>query len=676
MIALFAVLYAMADVYSDMLNAGIKAYNSGNYKKALTFFNKANEQAPKGRAASWVSKCKKAIKDQNSQNAGRTQAQKEQEELRRQNEELRRQNEALRRQQEQQAEAERKRKQEEEARRQQEQAFQPLSNRTFTANGVSFTMVGVQGGTFQMGSTDGGDDEKPVHSVTLSSYYIGQTEVTQALWKAVMGSNPSYFKGDNLPVEMVSWHDCQTFIQKINQLTGETFRLPTEAEWEFAAKGGRQSKGYTYSGSNTVGDVAWFIGNSSDRTHPVATKSPNELGIYDMSGNVYEWCQDWYGDYSSSAQTNPAGPTSGSYRVCRGRSWCTTEDCRTAYRVYYAPSGTWYNLGLRLALSDLNRTIELQEGVTAEIGGALSQSTEVTLTCNNPNATIFIDGVNQGTIKSLYNLGYGEHSIRLTAPEYNDLQTTINVQPNTANSFHLNHEAKFGNKSFTVKGVTFYMIPVEGGTFQMGKSADGNDEKPVHSVTLSSYYIGQTEVTQALWKAVMGRNPSCFKGGNLPVERVSWKDCQKFIKKLNKLTGETFRLPTEAEWEYAAKGGNKSKGYIYSGSNTIDDVAWYTVNAYDKGRSSPDYGTHPVATKSPNELGIYDMTGNVWEWCQDRKGFYSSSAQTNPTGPTSGSNRVNRGGDWSDLAAFCRTAYRSSNTPTYTSYFLGLRLAR
>ena len=202
-----------------------------------------------------------------------------------------------------------------------------------------------------MGSTDGDDSEKPVHNVTLSSYSIGETEVTQALWTAVMGTNPSYFKGDNLPVEKVTWNDCQTFITKLNQLTGNSFRLPTEAEWEFAAKGGNKSKGYTYSGSNTIGDVAWCSNNSSSKTHPVATKQANELGIYDMSGNVCEWCQDWFGSYSSTAQSNPTGPTSDSDRMFRGGTWGSLATCcRTAYRNYHEPTFTYNILGFRLAL--------------------------------------------------------------------------------------------------------------------------------------------------------------------------------------------------------------------------------------------------------------------------------------------------------------------------------------
>ena len=235
-------------------------------------------------------------------------------------------------------------------------------------------------------------------------------------------------------------------------------------------------------------------------------------------------------------------------------------------------------------------------------------------------------------------------------------------------------ESEFKSQTFTVKGVSFDMIAVEGGTFTMGATAEQasdaySDEKPTHQVTLSSYYIGKTEVTQELWQAVMGSNPSGFSGANLPVEKVSWEDCQIFIAILNELTGKYFRLPTEAEWEYAARGGSKSQGYKYSGSNTVDDVAWYPSNSSSK--------THPVATKAPNELGIYDMSGNVLEWCRDwySSSYYSSSSQYNPTGPASGSRRVYRGGSWGSSARLCRVSYRDYNGPSYRFYNLGLRLA-
>ena len=214
-------------------------------------------------------------------------------------------------------------------------------------------MVYVSGGTFIMGG-DESSDQTPTHSVTLSSYYICKYEVTQALWRAVMGSNPSKFKGDNLPVEQVSWNDCQTFINRLNSYTGRNFRLPTEAEWEFAARGGNYSRHYKYSGSNYISDVAWYCDNSGNRTHPVGTKQANELGLYDMSGNVWEWCSDRYGSYSSYSQSNPTGATSGFGRVERGGNWCgLARYCCSSHRSYYAPGNSFDDLGLRLVLSQL-----------------------------------------------------------------------------------------------------------------------------------------------------------------------------------------------------------------------------------------------------------------------------------------------------------------------------------
>ena len=229
---------------------------------------------------------------------------------------------------------------------------------TFDVNGVSFNMICVEGGTFRMGGTEEqlepgsvGYDEFPVHEVTLSTYYIGETEVTQELWQAIMGTNPSFFKGERLPVESVSWFACQEFIEKLNQQTGRTFRLPTEAQWEFAARGGLKGKGYPYSGSKKAADVAWYSPCKST-THEVKTKLPNELGIYDMAGNVSEWCYDIYGDYyNGPAQLNPTGPLLGDTRVFRGGAWSFNKlECRSANRYQYIPQAGKSDRGFRLVL--------------------------------------------------------------------------------------------------------------------------------------------------------------------------------------------------------------------------------------------------------------------------------------------------------------------------------------
>lgn len=218
------------------------------------------------------------------------------------------------------------------------------------------------------------------------------------------------------------------------------------------------------------------------------------------------------------------------------------------------------------------------------------------------------------------------------------------------------------------------MVKVDNGAFLMGEtikmSIPYNKERPAHKVTLTdNYYIGKYEVTQAIWQVVMGHNPSKYKGNELPVENVSWNDCQKFISKLNNMTGRKFRLPTEAEWEYAARGGKKSRGYQYSGSNKLLAVAWYNFNADDK--------THPVGTKLANELGIYDMTGNVWEWCQDYGGSYSNLPQINPTGSKSGTYRIIRGASIINHKEYCNVSIRSYDeiASDERTWNVGLRLA-
>ncbi|MGL4364467.1 MAG: formylglycine-generating enzyme family protein, partial [Bacteroidales bacterium] len=225
-------------------------------------------------------------------------------------------------------------------------------------------------------------------------------------------------------------------------------------------------------------------------------------------------------------------------------------------------------------------------------------------------------------------------------------------------------------QSILVNGVIFEMQQVHGGTFTMGCSPEQDfcdkDETPTHQVTLSDFYIGKYEVTQLQWYAIMDTLPSLFRGASLPVESVSWNDCQKFIQRLNTLTGKNFSLPTEAQWEYAARGGKFSKNTRYAGSNNPDTVAWYKVNAFEE--------THKVGTKLPNELGIYDMSGNIWEWCLDYYNPYLPNSQVNPVSNDTSIHRVFRGGGWDLGEKLCRVSRRSSFDPSYAIHTIGLRL--
>ena len=300
-------------------------------------------------------------------------------------------------------------------------------------------------------------------------------------------------------------------------------------------------------------------------------------------------------------------------------------------------------------------------------------------------ADVYIDGNKVGQSPRVFNgIMVGSHKVEIKKDGYGTESKTVNIlegqtatlagmlTANTTVSTNTTSSLSGNTINIPVKnGISIDMVRVEAGTFTMGATPEmkdpWDDEKPVHQVTLTNdYYIGKYEVTQALWQAVMGNNPSNFKGDNLPVEYISWDDCQEFISKLSSITGKTFRLPTEAEWEYAARGGKKSRGYQYSGSNNISDVAWYKYNSGSK--------THAVGSKQANELGIYDMSGNVWEWCQDWKSSYSGSSQVNPTGANSGANRVNRGGGWGYSAWYCRSSNRYDFTPDCRNDNLGLRL--
>ena len=314
----------------------------------------------------------------------------------------------------------------------------------------------------------------------------------------------------------------------------------------------------------------------------------------------------------------------------------------------------------------LEKTFTLKEKEMLSLNEKLESGKIITVTTDKEGDEIYVDGTFAGHSPLDVSMGYGKHTVKAIR-NGKSVEKSFDVRENGGES----SITFFGNQTITVKGVSFDMVYVEGGSFDMGATYEQVDnaldnEKPVHRVTLSGYYIGMYEVTQELWEAVMGSNPSYHAASQYPVESVSWNDCKEFVSRLSSLTGMIFRLPTEAEWEYAARGGNKSLHYKYSGSDNIDDVAWYWDNSGKK--------THAVGTKSPNELGIYDMSGNVWEWCSDRYGDYSAGAQTNPQGPSAGSDRVLRGGRWGSRARYCRVSNRDYGDPGNSLSRSGLRL--
>ena len=513
----------------------------------------------------------------------------------------------------------------------------PAEEKTIALPGnVKLELVRVEAGTFEMSAEDGENwgNEVP-HRVTLTrDFYIGKTEVTQAQWKAVMGTNPSEFKGDDLPVENVSWNDAMEFCGKLNDMekapSGWKFTLPTETQWEYAARGGKKSKGCKYSGSDNIGEVAWYDDNSGFKTHPVGQKKANELGLHDMSGNVCEWCLDDWQDKSDkvTAEFARGNNRGGSIRVIRGGSWIDNAgNCRSANRSDFdLPLGRNYSLGFRLAL------------VPAE-------------------------GYDSGIDAVPVNTTRQKPSTGQTPASSGGTEQRVQLPP--------------GDKTISLPGnVNLELVKVEAGSFEMSaRDGENYDKEVAHRATLTKdFYIGRTEVTQVQWKAVMGSNPSYFKGDDLPVEKVSWNDAMEFCDTLNRMgkapKGWKFTLPTETQWEYAARGGRKSKGYKYSGSDNIGEVAWYDGNSGSE--------THPVGQKKANELGLYDMSGNVHEWCLDDWNDDSSKQKAEFTrGNDQGGSslRVFRGGSGRDDARLCRSAVRVSLVPGNRYINLGFRVA-
>ncbi len=335
-----------------------------------------------------------------------------------------------------------------------------------------------------------------------------------------------------------------------------------------------------------------------------------------------------------------------------------------------------YDLGMMLRRA---RTYVLRLSASQQQAAEETPTSQFVIFQVSPaNATIELNGeilpVHNGSATKM--MPFGSYDYRVQAPDYMPQAGKVVVddpqQPHVVSAL-LKREGE--DRLVTVGSVTFTMIPVKGGTFQMGATKEQTgearkDEKPVHTVTLDNFQIGETEVSQALWREVMGSNPSTYKGNDLPVTNITWEDCQEFIKKLNERTGKQFRLPTEAEWEFAARGGTASKGYMFSGSDEVRSVAWHNRDSNRDRHNGP----YAIKSKDPNELGIYDMSGNVNEWCQDWFGDYTADPQTNPQGPATGKEHVYRGGSWWYYGMSCRVSRRNSGVKDVRGV-IGLRLA-
>ena len=560
-------------------------------------------------------------------------------------------------------------------------------------DGREMEFVWIDPGTYAMGSPESEPghekDESPEHEVTITrGFYLGKYEVTQAQWESVMGSSPSFYAGADHPVELVSWNDVQEFVHRWNKAKGDSlFRLPTEAEWEYACRAGTQTAWSFGDDEDSVGDFAWYSGNNDPKgAKAVGTKLPNSWGLYDMHGNVSEWVQDRYGAYASEDQSDPTGPASGNERVHRGGSYSSSPTYLRSGNRSIMPAGNRLQLtGVRIlklkeslqlnahpvADAGEDRTVSL--GLVVELDGRGSSDADGDVLryrwaqINGPE--VRMSPINTPTT-TFVPLEPGQYVFTLFVDDGKVESSPALVVIEVEESPHVTGET---DRVDLPGGATMEFVWIGPGAFTMGSSEEeaGRDMDEVqHPVIISQgFFLGKYEVTQAQWESVMGNNPSYFPEENYPVEQTSWNDAQEFVQRLNEDLDEVFRLPTEAEWEYACRAGTTTKWSFGNDEELLEDYAWY------KGNDS-SIGTKEVGTKLPNPWGVYDMHGNVWEWCQDFYGAYVNDWQTDPSGPATGSDRVMRGGYFGGEGKKLRSAGRAGPEPSRRSYSIGLRLVK
>jgi len=535
-----------------------------------------------------------------------------------------------------------------------------VSNGYQASGEYGMVWVKIPAGCFMMGCSPDDEDcdsnEEPTHEVTLSSFEILETEVTEAQYEAVTGDDPSLDEngggGPNSPVENLQGWYVDSFCEQLGA------RLCTEAEFEYAARGGTTTRYYCGDDVECLDGIAWYDANSDGHKHDVKGKAPNAYGLYDMLGNVLSWTADFYGAYVAAPVNNPKGPLNGSSLVVRGGSFNYDYTIlRVSRRGAYPQSGDYYHLGVRCCRSATCPNgscsgTETCETCPADCGGpccgqAGCQAEFDEDKCNCPE-----DCGAPCAEKKCGDDGCGGSCGVCGADQLCDSS----------------------GQCLDLDVLTW--VPIPGGTFAMGCSPGDTDcfdqEKPAHSVTLSPFQILETEVTEAQYEAVTGDNPSAnYNGGggpNSPVENITWFEAKALCENL------TARLCTEAEWEYAARGGMTTKHYCGDSSACLADVAWYWDNSNDGS------GVHKydVKEKAPNAYGLYDMLGNVDEWTADwyAEDYYDLSPEDNPEGPDGGSLRVRRGGHFNNNPSNLRASYRYYRDPSSTRSELGVRCCK
>ena len=576
---------------------------------------------------------------------------------------------------------------------------------------ITQRMRWIRSGKFLMGSPEEGpendigrySDEGPQHEVRLTrGFWIFDTAVTQELWQAVMGDNPSEFKEYRSPVDTVSWDDAQRFLERLNTRLGEAiFVLPTEAQWEHACRAGTQTAYSFGDDPKMLDDYAWYAENSESTTHPVATKKCNTWGLFDMHGNVWEWCQDfWSGNYSAAGNVDPPGPEKGHYRVLRGGSWSRyAQSARSAYRNYYDPGYRGNYVGFRCAQVQAVAEPTEEDGEAAEQqacptkGGVAVElpvsSVEIFSQIPIPASPILIVRSDMETLelhkfsKPEWASAIGRDRFGLWAEFTFNADVAVQQQLKSGTSSSKRKKTKVEPTPATTQlSVVQRMRWIPPGRFWMGSSESDDlasgDEKPQHEVILShGYWLFDTPVTQELWLAVMKTNPSHFSdesNGRRPVETVTWDDCRSFIDKINQSdvgeAGLKLTLPTEAEWEYACRAGTTTR-YSFGDEISLEQANYWREGA--KTNETTEVGDYPA-----NPWGLYDMHGNVWEWCFDWYDgqYYAASGVVNPVGPEKGLLRVLRGGSWNNDAQDARSAYRDIDVPGSRISNVGFRCAQ